>query len=101
ERGMGRAVEAALVLLLFDRENVAGALGAGKQVLAVITLEEFSERLDTSDNHQQVVLVAEREHGIDKIVPCPLIAELNLQAVGQEGEQIGGKLCSIGGYLIG
>ena len=71
------------------REDVAGALGAGEQVLAVIGVEEFAERLDAADDHQEIVLAAEREHGIDEIVPRALLAELDFQAVGEEGEKIG------------
>ena len=31
---------------------------------------------------------AEREHGVDEIVPRALLAELDLQAIGEEGQQI-------------
>ncbi len=31
----------------------------------------------------------QREHRIDQIVPRPLLAELHLQAVGEEGEDLG------------
>src|SRR3954469_9203339 len=48
ERGIGRPVERALVLLLLDAENIAGALDAGEQILAVLGLEEFAERLDAA-----------------------------------------------------
>ena len=70
------------------REDVAGALGAGEQVLAVVGVEEFAERLDAADDHQEIVLAFEREHGIDEIVPRALLAELDLQAVGEEGKEI-------------
>jgi len=88
ERGIGRAVKGPLVLLLLDRENIAGALGAGEQVLAVVGVEEFSERLDATDDHQEIVLAFEREHGVHEIVPRALVAELDFQAVGEEGEEI-------------
>ena len=39
------------------------------------------------DDHQEIV-AAEREHGIDQIVPCALIAEIDLQTVGEESEKI-------------
>ena len=70
------------------REDVAGALGAGEQVLAVVGVEKFAERLDAADHHQQIVLASEREHGIDEIVPRALLAELDFQAVGEEGQEI-------------
>ena len=71
-------------------EDVAGALGARQQVLAVVGIEEFSERLDAADHHQEIVLTAEREYGVDEIVPRALLAELNFQAIGEEGNQIYG-----------
>ena len=36
----------------------------------------------------EVVLAFEREHRIDQIVPRALLAQLDLQAVGEEGEQV-------------
>ena len=74
------------------RKDVARALGAGEQVLAVVGVEEFAERLDAADDHQEIVLAAEREHRIDEIVPRALLAELDLQAVGEESEKIARKL---------
>ena len=89
--GIRRAVERALVLLLLDREDVTRPLGPRKQVLAVVAVEEFAERLDATDHHQEVVLAAEREHGIDEIVTRALISELDLQAVGEERQKIARK----------
>ena len=70
------------------RENIARALGAREQVLAVVGVEELAERLDPADDHQEIVLALQREHRIDEIVPRALVAELNFQAVGEEGEEI-------------
>ena len=50
---------------------------------AVLGVEEFPERLDPRDDHQQVV-AAECEHGIDQIVPRALIAQMHLEPVGKE-----------------
>ena len=44
------AGESALILLLLNGEDVRGALGAREQVLAVVGIEEFSERFDTADD---------------------------------------------------
>ena len=66
------------------REDVGRALGAGEQILAVVGVEEFAERLDAADDQHEVVLACEREHRIDEIVPRALLAELDLQAVGEE-----------------
>ena len=65
-----------------------GALGAGQQVLAVVGVEEFPERLDAADDHQEIVLTFERKHRVDEIVPRALFAELDFQAVGEEGEEV-------------
>ena len=59
ERGVGRAIKTALVLLLLDGENVAGPLGAGEQILAVISIEKFAERLNKTNYHQEIVFEAE------------------------------------------
>ena len=86
--GVRRAGVVALVLLLLDAQDVGGALDAGEQVLAVVAVEEFAERLDAADDQQQIVLAFEREYGIDEIVPRALLAQLDLQTVGEEGKQI-------------
>ena len=54
--GVGRAGVFVFVLLLLDAQDVGGALDAGEQVLAVVGVEEFAERLDAADDHQQIVL---------------------------------------------
>ena len=36
---------------------------------------------------EKIVLAFEREHGIDEIVARALLAELDLEAVGEEGEE--------------
>ena len=61
----------------------------GEQVLAVVGIEEFAERLDAADHHQEIVLTFKREHGIDEIVPRALLAQLDFQTVGEEGEDQG------------
>ena len=53
ERGVGLADIFAGVLLLLDAQDVGGALGAGEQVLAVLGVEEFAERLDAADDEQR------------------------------------------------
>ena len=61
---------------------------AGEQVLAVLGVEEFAERLDAADDEEKIVLAFEREDRIDQIVPRALLAELNFQAIGEESEQL-------------
>ena len=55
-------------------------------------VEEAGQRLDAAHDHDQIVLVAEPEDGIDQIVAGALLAELHLEAVGEEGEQVGQHL---------
>ena len=86
--GIRRAVERPLVLLLLDREDIGCPLRSRKQVLAVVGIQKLAQRLDAADHQQQVVLTAEREHGIDEVVTRTLVAELDLQAVREEGEKI-------------
>ena len=87
ELGIGRAGIFALVLLLLDAEDVGRALVAGEQVLAVVGVEEFSQRLDAADDQQQIVLAFEREHRIDEIVPRALLAQLDFQAIGKKNRR--------------
>src|SRR5664279_2466615 len=67
--GVGTASVALVVLLLLDAQDVRGALDARQQVLAVVAVEEFSERRDAADDQQQIILAFEREHGAHQIVP--------------------------------
>ena len=58
------------VLLLLDAENVGGALDAGEEVVAVIGVEELRQRLDALHDQHEIILVAEREDGIDQVMPA-------------------------------
>ena len=79
KRRIRRAFEGPLVSLFLDREDVARALGAGEQILAVIGIEELAERLDAANHHQKVILVAKRKHRIDKVMPRALLAKLDFK----------------------
>ena len=57
---------------------------AGEQILAVLGVEEFSQRLDAADDEEKIVLAFEGKHRIDEIVPRALIAELDFETVGEE-----------------
>src|SRR5262249_4148512 len=78
--------------LLFDADDVGGALVAREQVLAVLGVEKCRQRLDAAHDEDEVVLAFERKHGVDEIVPRALLAELDLEAVGEEGEERDGNL---------
>ena len=40
------------------------------------------------DDHEEIVWPPQREHRIDQIVPRALLAQMHLEAVGEEGEEI-------------
>ena len=76
----------ALVLLLLDLEDVRRAAIAGEQVRAVVGFEECLQRFDAAHEADQIVFVAEREHGIDQIVANAFFPQRDFQAVGKEYE---------------
>ena len=74
-------------LLLLRRQNVRRALVAREQVRAVFGFQERVERFDARDDADEIV-VAEREDRVDEIVALALVAELDLEAIGEEGEEV-------------
>ena len=58
------------------------------KVAAVLGLQECAERLDPLHDEHEIVL-AQRKHGIDEIVPLALIAKVDLlKTVSEEGEEV-------------
>ena len=88
EGRIGLADILARVLLLLDADDVGRALVAGEQILAVLGVEEFAQRLDPADDEQEIVLAFQREYGIDEIVPRALLAQLHFEAVGEELKKV-------------
>ena len=76
------------VLFLLGPQDVGGAAVADEQVLAVLAVEQFSQRLDPAHDHEQIVLARQGEHRVDEIVPRALFAQVDFQAVGEEGEEV-------------
>ncbi|MFX5813200.1 hypothetical protein ABTE31_21065, partial [Acinetobacter baumannii] len=60
-----------------------------------LRLQEFAERLDAADDHQEIVLPAEREHGVDQIVPSAQFSELHLQPISKETQQFSRYVISL------
>ena len=89
QRRVDVAGVAYLVLLLLDGEDVLRALDAGEEVGAVVGLQELGQRLDALDDERQVVLAGQREDGVDQIVARALVPQVNLQPLGEEGEEVG------------
>ena len=53
-----------------------------------------AERLDAAHDHQEIVLAGQREHRVDQIVPRALVAQIDFEAVGEEGEEVDGARAS-------
>ena len=56
---------------------------------AVLGLQEGRERLGALDEQGQVVVAGHGEAGVDDVVADALVAEVDLQAVVEEGEEVG------------
>ena len=69
------------------RMMLPARLIAGEQIFSVLGVEEFAQRLDAADDEEQIVLAFEREHGVDQIVACALLAKLHFQAIGEEASR--------------
>ena len=80
---------AGAVLLFLGLEDIGGAAVAGEQARAVRAVEEAPERLDAPHDRHEIVLAGQREHRVDEIVARALVAEVDFQAVGEEGEEVG------------
>jgi hypothetical protein len=72
----------------FLLEDIGGALVAGEQVLAVLGGHERLERVDAREQADEIVLAAEREHSVDQVVTDTGFALLDLEAVGEEVEEL-------------
>ena len=83
---------AGAVLFLLGLQDVGGAAIADEQVPAVLAVEQVSKRLDPANDHEKIVLARQGEHRVDQIVPRPLVAEIHFQAIGEEGEEVGGAI---------
>ena len=62
------------------RMMLVARLVAGEQVIAVLGVQEFPQRLDAANDHQKIVLAFKREHRVDQIVPRALLAQVDFQA---------------------
>ena len=82
-------------LLLLCLEDVGGAAIAGEEVLAVVGIEEGAQGLDAAHDHQQIVLAGQGEHGVDEVMAGALVAQVDFEAVGEEGEEVATQLLRI------
>ena len=69
-------------------QDVRGALVAGEEVRAFGRLHERLQRADAGEQADEVVLAAEREHGVDEVVADAGFALLNFEAIDQECDEV-------------
>ena len=79
---------AGAVLLFLGAQDIGGAAIAGEEILAVVGFEKTAERFDAAHDHQEIVLAGQSEDRVDQIVARALVAEVDFQAVGEEGEEV-------------
>ena len=84
-------IVAPTVLLLLDADDVAGPAEGGEQIAAVLAVDEALQRLGARRQADEVVLLADRERGRDQVVADAALAQMDLEAVGEEGDQIAGR----------
>jgi len=63
-------------LLFLGSQDVGGALGAGEQVLAVLDVEQGAQRLDATDDLQEVVGLRS-DNGVNQVVSRALVAKID------------------------
>ena len=82
--GVDRAVMRLTVLLGLDPDDIGGPAVGRQQIGAIVGAEEPVEGGDPIQQSDEVVLAAEREDGVDQVVPDALLAQGYLEAVGEE-----------------
>ncbi len=92
------AVVSCLVLPLLDAHDVGGPPVGGEQIGAVVAGKECAERLHAREQAHEVVFAARCEDRRDEIVPYAFLAQMHLEALGEEGEEVGGvEFAGVGG----
>ena len=66
--GFGRGVMNARRGPVFLLENISGAFVTGEQVHAVFGGDEGLERMDASEQADEIILAAERKHCVDEVM---------------------------------
>ena len=87
QRRLDRPVIGAPVPLLLDRDDIRCAAISDQQIGAVLRGDEFRERGNTREQADEIVF-GQREDRRDQIVTNPLFAQMHLQPVGDEREQL-------------
>ena len=78
----------ALALEPFLLEDVRRTLVAGEQIAPILGRDERLQRLHPREQPNQIILTAERKHRVDQVVTNPSFALLDLEAVGEERDQL-------------
>ena len=76
------------VFLLLRLEDVHRALVSGEQVYALVGGDKRMERADAGDKNHEIVLTAKLEGGVYHVMPDALVAEVDLEAVSEEGQKL-------------
>ncbi len=87
-------------LLLFGAQNIGGAAIAGEKIGAVVGVEETAERFDAANDEKQIVLFTETEDRIDQIMPRALVAQIDLQPIGEEGQNRSEEIAARGAEAL-
>src|SRR5690606_5970158 len=69
-------------------QQIRRALIAREQVRAVVGRHKGLQRLDAGQQTDEIILIAKREHRIDQVVTDAGFALLDLEAVGEEVEEL-------------
>ena len=77
------------IIASLGRDDARCAAIGRQQIGPVIGAEEILQRLDPGQQPDQIVLPAQRKHRSDQIVPHALLAQHDLEPVGEEIEECG------------
>src|SRR6056297_4314019 len=69
-------------------EDVVGPLEALQQVLTIIRVQERPERAGAVDEQGEIVIALHRKAGVDHVMAQALVAQVDLESVVEEGEEV-------------
>ena len=82
------------VFLLLDADDIGRTFVAGEQILAVLGVEEFSKGVNpTHDRNEARLPAADIKHGVDKVVPRTIVAQLHFEPLLKKGLKAIRYLC--------
>ena len=69
-------------------QNVVGPLEALHQVLAIVGFQEIGEGRGAVDQQGEIVISFHHQTGVDHVMTNALVAQMHLEAVVEEGEEV-------------